>query len=619
MGIMFSIRWVILLSGFLSFKALAFNEPTFIVDSDRFTMRQLNDYSLGNFSQKLTEAEISQYINDGGFELRTTYNLQYNKYFYFGYRIDNRLSQSKFVFLKLPGTIEDSQIFTAQNGKLIPWARYPGNHDAFYAEMPPGTTIAIGHRKSGGNITGHATSVKLSDFRTMVSLVQIEQEVISLVTGAVAIMVFYNLGMFVFFRKTYFLYYSFYSVCALFSIFTFSGQSPFSVPALAMWTSLASLSLLLFCKTALSLSKDQAILNKMFTLFYFIIVVVGLQCYGTKEVSWLLWLVPMTFCLCIAACAVRLYQGFRPALYLLIGWGVFCLGFLVSFSNFLTVGREYLSWGAVIGFALELCFFSFANSQKARFSEEQALRENEHAFNQLEKVFYPHQIKLMKSGVQLEKTMPTGSGWACVISFDIIGSSRIDHPRAKNFLEDSLKACLSIVSLDYNPDALEARAYRIKEMGDGFLCSVGFPFQTPNDEKLEDAAVRLALDFVKEFETSVINFFGEPSVFCSIALAVDHLEGYFPRTGTIEYDVYGRAIILATRYESVRKALFPQGFEGHLVTLQEKVYHSLSPELQKEFILLDLASRQMSVRDDLMATELAYRVISPKESLKIAG
>ncbi len=42
---------------------------------------------------------------------------------------------------------------------------------------------------------------------------------------------------------------------------------------------------------------------------------------------------------------------------------------------------------------------------------------------------------------------------------------------------------------------------------------------------------------------------------CGIGIALDHITGFYPETGTREYDLFGRAIVLATRYEGMRKAL----------------------------------------------------------------
>jgi hypothetical protein len=123
--------------------------------------------------------------------------------------------------------------------------------------------------------------------------------------------------------------------------------------------------------------------------------------------------------------------------------------------------------------------------------------------------------------------MPTGKSTACVLAFDIIGSSRIEHIHVKSFLENSIKRCLSIIDEGYDPEQLTATGYRIKEMGDGFLCSVGFPFRTPGMGNFANSSVQLALRFVQIFHEEARLFAYAEPIHCSIGIAYDTIEGYF--------------------------------------------------------------------------------------------
>jgi hypothetical protein len=199
------------------------------------------------------------------------------------------------------------------------------------------------------------------------------------------------------------------------------------------------------------------------------------------------------------------------------------------------------------------------------------------------------------------------------MSFDIVESSKIQQPLAKAFIEDCIKSCVSIISENYDPLQMQANGYRIKEVGDGFLCSVGYPFQTPQNRPSVVCAVELGLRFIRIFQNKVDQWHPHAPVYCSIGIAFDVLEGYFPKEGAIEYDVYGRALLLATRYESLRHMLFPEGVRGHILTIQEKIYQELPALLQKDFLELDLRRAQLSVRDDLLATRLYYRILSAAE------
>jgi class 3 adenylate cyclase len=311
---------------------------------------------------------------------------------------------------------------------------------------------------------------------------------------------------------------------------------------------------------------------------------------------------------CVTGSWLRWRQGYQPAALLLIGWFLLGTGILLTLLNFLFWGHPYLNWALIVGYALELLFFSLAIQQKARLSEQKTIRAHEHAFLQLQKVFYPHQIERMKEGAQLETTMPTGPADACVLAFDVVASSRLPSEHAKGFLEEALKSSLALLSQDYDPKTLSARGYRIKEMGDGFLCSVGYPFASPGHQRNEEAAVKLALDMITVFESVVQKHFGDHRVFCAIGIASERLESFFPKAGTVEYDVYGRAIVLATRYESARNVLFREGIQGHVIILHSKVYRALPASLRDSFSRVDLSEQKFKIRDDEQATELAYRV-----------
>ena len=122
-----------------------------------------------------------------------------------------------------------------------------------------------------------------------------------------------------------------------------------------------------------------------------------------------------------------------------------------------------------------------------------------HAFNQLKKIVYPHQLEQIKKGVNLEDTMPVGSEECCVLSFDIVNSSKIDIPNVRSFLNKVMKPCLALLNEGYDSDGLVATGYRIKEMGDGFLCSVGFPFKVPGKSEPSNFALELASKMIQTF------------------------------------------------------------------------------------------------------------------------
>lgn len=228
-----------------------------------------------------------------------------------------------------------------------------------------------------------------------------------------------------------------------------------------------------------------------------------------------------------------------------------------------------------------------------------------HGYEQLTKIVFPHQIAGIKEGLNLEETMPTTPGEACVMSFDIIGSSRIQHEKAKEFFRSVFRRCNEIMMEGYDGESLRANAYRIKEMGDGFLCSVGYPFASPTGFMANDA-VRLARRFYEVLQEESKLLQPQDPICCGIGIALDNVVGFFPDSGTKEYDLYGRAVILATRYEEMRKRLLSAQQPRSILIIQERVYLSLDREMRDEFVTVSLAEAGLGIRDDHTAARLYY-------------
>jgi class 3 adenylate cyclase len=234
-------------------------------------------------------------------------------------------------------------------------------------------------------------------------------------------------------------------------------------------------------------------------------------------------------------------------------------------------------------------------------------RQTNHAYRQLEKVVYPHQRRQIEAGATLEQTMPVGWGEACVLVFDIVQSSQIKNPYAREFLQSVLKKCQAEMMYGYDGVGMTARAYRIKEMGDGFICSIGFPFRLPAGGEPAAFALQLARAFIAIVDAEAQRLHPKRSVFCSIGIAYGAIESFYPTTYPKEYDLYGAPIVQATRYEALRKSHLAHLTNGHLIILQDRVYRTLAPEKQQTFTSQKLDKQP--VRDDEEATEFHYAFI----------
>ena len=233
--------------------------------------------------------------------------------------------------------------------------------------------------------------------------------------------------------------------------------------------------------------------------------------------------------------------------------------------------------------------------------------EREHYYQQLAKVFYPHQLDRMSAGEQLETTMPVGKGQATVIAFDLVGSSQLQSTQVQSFLRQLIASCNEAMMKDYDHQAMTASAYRIKVMGDGFLCSVGYPFKTKGGRPAPDVAVELARNFIRIAEDLSMILGIREEIYCGIGIASGEIETFFPDTSPSEYDVFGRALIHATRYESCRRLLFEElKVRDSIIVLQSTVYETMSKDVRKDFVRYSLD--HWKVRDDVEATCLYYQL-----------
>jgi class 3 adenylate cyclase len=271
--------------------------------------------------------------------------------------------------------------------------------------------------------------------------------------------------------------------------------------------------------------------------------------------------------------------------------------------DYMKINMMSVLMGSVIGIVLNVLILNLYR-YKFYFSQQEKLLRT-HAYKQLEKMVYPHQRHMIEDGRDLEETMPIGWGEACVLSFDIVESSRIKSLKARELFQSVLKKCHKLMMKGYSQDRFEATAYRINEMGDGFLCSVGYPFQVPDQRSREQMAVELAQAFIRVFQQECQRLVPDEKIHCAVGIASGVIESFYAQTYPKEFDLFGRPLILATRYEAARKDLFTFMDRCDLIILQEAVYQGLGPETQSLFESLEL--RDFKIRDDEDAQRLYFQ------------
>ena len=429
---------------------------------------------------------------------------------------------------------------------------------------------------------------------------------------------FYNIGMFFFYRRHYFFYYCGYLAASITFIAyiqdTISGYQSF---LLFLPGCLALLFLFLFKSSSLNLKKYTPRLYWIYLIATLVTIgyTIGTNITGfSHPLNIGLWLI--AFLLAFVTSLVRATQGFQPAKLMVIGWGFQSLGYLILILNYayLKSQESIFLYTPALGWSLEIIFFSFAAGYKVSLQEKSVIAQNSHAFSQLRKVFYPHQIRAIRQGSHIEGTLPVGSGEACVIAFDVIGSSKVKHAGFRDVLETFFSKCRLIMLQNYDDEKLTANAFMIKEMGDGFLCSIGFPFKPPITEKA-DMALKLSRLFIREFNNVMIEADVGHKVYCAAGIAWGEVEGMFSTGNTVRYDIFGHTVVLATRYESMRKAIFKK-FElpiNNIIVIHQEVMDRLSPNQRLLFIEIDLEKEKMQVRDDPDARRCYFATIEPQQ------
>lgn len=223
----------------------------------------------------------------------------------------------------------------------------------------------------------------------------------------------------------------------------------------------------------------------------------------------------------------------------------------------------------------------------------------QHLYNQLSKLVYPHQLERIKLGDQLENTMPLKEGKGIINVFDVQKSSEIRHEKTQDFFMSVFQSFLQICMKGYEHNPLRSQAFRLKETGDGFISAVGYPFLPVDSRSLADSAVSTALLMFEAFNIEVEKFNYSRPIKAAMGLAYNSVQGTFQSGGIRSYDLFGDALIQASKYEELRKQpvlwdIFTRhakelGLEDfHILIVQEVVYNSLSPSYRDLFNEIDV-------------------------------
>lgn len=290
-----------------------------------------------------------------------------------------------------------------------------------------------------------------------------------------------------------------------------------------------------------------------------------------------------------------------------IGFTLFTVAGLYYVNpEFFWLNRMQIIQGFLSGTLVSWIFYETIRTRFYLKSTDADTRQ--HLYNQLSKLVYPHQLERIKLGDELENTMPLKEGKAIINVFDVQRSSEIRHEKTAEFFMGLFQSFLQICMEGYEHNPLRSQAFRLKETGDGFISSVGYPFLPVDSRSLADSAVATALRMFEAFNQEVERFNYSRPIKAAMGLAYNSVQGTFQSGGIRSYDLFGEALIQAAKYEELRKQAplwnvfckyaAEQGMSAfNIMIVQEVVYNSLSPAYRDLFIEIDLQDHKLVDKD----------------------
>jgi class 3 adenylate cyclase len=287
-------------------------------------------------------------------------------------------------------------------------------------------------------------------------------------------------------------------------------------------------------------------------------------------------------------------------------------------ADYLAINAIQFIQGYLGGIIVSWLFFSRIQTRFYYKSIDADTRQ--HLYKQLSKLVYQHQLERIKAGDQLEETMPVEKSQAIINVFDIQRSSNIRHERTQAFFLQVFRAFSQICMMGYKHNPLQARAFRLKETGDGFISAIGYPFLTDSHRTLSDHAVETALMMFQAFDEEVEKFgYGYP-IKAAMGLAYNSVQGTFQSSGIRAYDLFGDALVQAYRYEELRKHpdiasqmqdfARSRGLEHYnILIIQEVIYNTLCESFKNLFTAIELKPDAHPVPQDPNARFIYFHVL----------
>lgn len=266
------------------------------------------------------------------------------------------------------------------------------------------------------------------------------------------------------------------------------------------------------------------------------------------------------------------------------------LSLLMIFALNIDIGSDeyiffvfFVLYGASSAFVNEL-------GRRRNLHLKSVIAQRKHGYEQLEKILFPHQITKIASGQAVESTLPIQQGYGCCVTLEVVDSSKIRHELAQEYIREIFRLFSLQLRESYDRDAQICNGFRVIELNNKFVCSVGFPFHCPNSERPSRLSLKLARQFIQIFHENILKMDFHKPIHCSVTITAGELEGFFTRGFPIEYHLHGEPLIKADQInELVKQARKNDRLEGTTIVIQDRVFNSLRSQERQDFSPIELA------------------------------
>jgi hypothetical protein len=231
-------------------------------------------------------------------------------------------------------------------------------------------------------------------------------------------------------------------------------------------------------------------------------------------------------------------------------------------------------------------------NRRRNFHLKSVIAQRKHGYEQLEKILFPHQITQIASGAVVEGTLPIQQGYGCCVMFEVVDSSDIKHEMAQEYIREIFRLFSVELRKSYDGDSQTCSGFRVIELNNRFVCSVGFPFHCPGHERPSRVSLEMAKIFIRIFQERILQMDYHRPIHCSVVIAAGELEGFFTRGFPIEYHLHGEPLIKADHINELSKQARKSGnLKGSVIVIEDRVYNSLRSQERLDFKLLEIQDR----------------------------